>query len=112
MVAVLSLMLGLCGCLFIDESESGGLDSETGTVKADTWYSTEILAGLNFYNCVISDAFPRSSGGIFATYFPVCRGCHTEGVIGTAILSAEQPYETGYTCSCGTRTSVLIRYNP
>ena len=32
LLAVLSLMLGLCGCLGMSEGESGGLDSETDAV--------------------------------------------------------------------------------
>jgi len=113
MVAVLTaivLLLALSGCS--DSGGSGLIDEETGTIYPDRWYTTQILDGLQFYNCVISDAFPVTGGRILATYIPVCRSCHEEGWRGTAKLSTEEPCETAWSCSCGTRTSVMIRYNP
>lgn len=112
MVLVLALVLTLCllfgasGCAEDESSDSG-----VATIEPGKWYSTALLDGLSFRNCVITDAFPRANGGgVFATYIPVCQGCHEQGVICNAILDSENPYQTTSICDCGIRTIVDIQY--
>lgn len=110
----LCLMVGLSGCgLLFGGGEDDLVDPDTGAIYPDRWYTTKAMAGIETYNCVVTDAFARAAGGIFATYVPFCRECHEQGVTLNAILDSETPYETSSYCSdCGARTSTIIRYNP
>jgi len=103
-VAVMVLLQVLTGCSGADTNNAGILPNE--------WYSTEHMDGVQCYNCAITDAFPRASGGVFATYLPVCESCHEPGPLSTAIFDEEESYSTVWNCDCGTGTSIYIIYNP
>ncbi len=110
----LCLVMGLSGCgLFGGGAGGDGLiDPDTGAIYPDRWYTTQAMAGIESYNCVVVEAFTRTAGGVFAAYIPFCNSCHKEGVQLNAILDSETPYESSSYCGCGTRTPIIVRYNP
>lgn len=104
LILAVAMLFCVTGCF-----SSVSSDDNSGTIKPDHWYHYTELDIVNVQNCYVSDAFIRNAGGVFVTYYPVCKSCHETGIVGTAIVSEEESYMKTYYCDCGERTGVIIK---
>lgn len=77
---------------------------------SDSWYTYTDLDILHVQNCMVADAFVRNTGGVCATYYPICKKCDIlSNLPAIATVSFNSPVAKEYYCDeCGASTLVQL----